>query len=218
MYQPSQFAEKRPDAMHKLIREHSFGTLVTLGADGLNANHVPFDIDPQPSPFGTLRAHVARNNPVWHDIAAGVEVLVVFQGPQAYISPNWYPTKKESERVVPTYNYMVVHAYGRLRAIEDKKWIRSALERLTDHHERGMAQPWKVSDAPADFVEKLLDAIVGIEIPISRLIGKWKVSQNQPAINRAGVELGLRATGGEQELAMAQAVAVASQTSHLKDR
>lgn len=207
MYQPSHFAETRAEVMQQLMHEHAFGTLVTLGADGLNANHLPFEFDPEPAPFGTLRVHVARNNPVWHDFSPDMDVLVVFQGPQAYISPSWYATKPENERVVPTYNYMVVHAYGRLHAIEDKAWLRTVLARLTDRHEADRPQPWKLSDAPADFIDKLLPAIVGIEIPVSRLIGKWKVSQNQPAENRAGVERGLRALGGEQASAMADAVA-----------
>lgn len=207
MYQPAQFAETRPEVMQQLMREHAFGTLVTLASDGLNANHLPFEFDPEPAPYGTLIAHVARSNPVWQDLASGVEALVIFQGPHAYISPGWYATKQEHGRVVPTYNYMVVHAYGRLRAVEDKTWLRRLLERLTARHEAGMPQPWKLDDAPADFIDKLLPAIVGIEIPIARLIGKWKVSQNQPQANRVGVEQGLRAQGEEQAAAMADAVA-----------
>jgi transcriptional regulator len=207
MYQPEHFKETRPGAMQQLIREHALGTLVTLGLDGLNANHLPFDFDPEPAPFGTLRAHVARSNPVWRDLVSNVDVLAVFQGPSAYISPGWYPTKHEHGRAVPTYNYMVVHAYGPLRVVQDVVWLRALLGRLTDRHEAGMPQPWQVDDAPEDFIEKMLTAVVGIEIPVVRLIGKWKLSQNQPPENRIGAEHGLRAQGGEQAKAMADAIA-----------
>jgi transcriptional regulator len=207
MYVPSQFEETRSEVMQQLMHEHALGALVTLGSTGLNANHVPFEFDPDPAPFGTLRAHVARSNPVWQDFDRKMDSIVIFQGPQAYISPSWYATKKEGGRVVPTYNYMVVHAYGQLRAIDDPAWVRGLLERLTARHETGMAEPWKLIDAPAEYIEKLLSAIVGIEIPITRLVGKWKVSQNQPKANRAGVEAGLRTQGDENALAMAAAVA-----------
>lgn len=207
MYIPAQFEEARPEVLHRLMRAHSLGTLVTLGPGGLNANHIPFEIDPAPAPFGTLRAHVARNNPVWRDWPAEVDSLVVFQGAQAYISPSWYATKQETHRVVPTYNYMVVHAYGRPRMIDDPAWLLALLERLTDRYEAGRAQPWRVSDAPADYTRKLLSAIVGIEMPITKLIGKWKVSQNQPQANRVGVERGLRTEGDERAVAMADALA-----------
>lgn len=207
MYIPTHFEEKRPEALHQLMREHALGTLVTLGSEGLNANHLPFEFDPAPAPFGILRAHVARNNPVWRDFSPDVEAMAIFQGAQAYISPSWYATKKDDERVVPTYNYMVVHAYGGLRVVDDPVWLRALLERLTNRYEARNPQPWKVDDAPADFIEKLLPTIVGIEIPITRLIGKWKVSQNQPAVNRAGVEQGLRSEGGDNAAMMADAVA-----------
>lgn len=210
MYVPSQFEESRIDVLHALMREHALGTLVTLGADGLNANHIPFELDAGHAPFGVLRAHVARNNPMWRDCSTAVEPLVVFQGAQTYISPSLYATKKDDGRVVPTYNYMVVHAYGKLRVIEDPEWLRGLLARLTDRHEAGRAQAWKISDAPAEYIDKLLPAIVGIEIPITKLVGKWKVSQNQPKVNRVSVELGLKEAGGEQALAMADAVARAS--------
>jgi transcriptional regulator len=207
MYIPTHFEEKRPEVLHQLMREHALGTLVTLGSEGLNANHIPFEFDPEPGPFGTLRAHVARNNPAWRDFSSDVEAMAIFQGAQAYISPSWYATKKDDERVVPTYNYMVVHAYGGLRVVDDPVWLRALLERLTNRYEARNPQPWKVDDAPADYIEKLLPSIVGIEIPIARLIGKWKVSQNQPAVNRAGVEQGLRSEGGDNAAMMADAVA-----------
>lgn len=206
MYIPSHFEEKRPEAMHALMRSHPLGTLVTLGTAGLNANHIPFEIDAEAGQFGTLRAHVARNNPLLQDRSADVEALVVFQGAQGYVSPSWYPTKEKDGRAVPTYNYMVVHAYGPLTVIEDRTWIRAQVERLSNRHEAGLANPWKLSDAPPDYIEKMLGAIVGIEIPLTRMLGKWKVSQNQPEVNRAGVERGLLDIGGDNAVAMAQAV------------
>ena len=192
MYVPAYFEETRPEVLHELIFEHSLAALVTLGSGGLNANHIPIELDPGPAPFGTLRGHVARGNPVWHDFSRDVEALAVFQGPQVYISPSWYQTKRETGKVVPTYNYVVVHAYGPMRIIEDRAWLRGLVERLTNRYEAGRAVPWKVTDAPADFVEQMLGAIVGIEIPLTRLRGKWKVSQNRPPADLDGVVKGLR--------------------------
>ena len=191
MYVPSHFEETRPDVLRRLIHDHSLAALVTLGSDGLNANHIPLELDPEPAPLGTLCGHVARGNPVWRDFSRDVEALAVFQGPQAYISPSWYQTKRETGKVVPTYNYIVVHAYGPMRIIEDRAWLRGLVERLTNRHEAGRAEPWKVTNAPADFVEQMLGAIVGIEIPLTRLRGKWKVSQNRPSVDREGVVRGL---------------------------
>lgn len=210
MYLPKHFEETDTEQLYRLMRAHPLGTLVTLDAGGLNANHIPFEIDPGAGRFGTLRAHVARNNPVWRDASADLESLAVFQGAQAYISPSLYATKQEGGKVVPTYNFMVVHAYGRLRAVDDPTWLRAHLARMSDSFEAARPEPWKLSDAPDDFIEKLLAAVVGIEIPIDRLIGKWKLSQNQPLANRVSVEQGLRAAGDAGSLAMADAVANAS--------
>lgn len=207
MYIPSNFNEKRREVLHGLMQEHPLGTLVTLGASGLNANHIPFEIDAGIGEHGVLRAHIARANPLWSDTRPDVEALVVFQGAHSYISPSWYPTKEVDGRAVPTWNYMVVHAYGPMKIIDDATWIRAQLERLSRHHEAGRARPWTLDDAPADYIEKLLRAIIGIEIPISRLSGKWKVSQNQPEVNRAGVVQGLREEDGDVARAMAEAVA-----------
>lgn len=207
MYIPSQFNESRLDVLHGLVGQHPLGTLVTMGASGLNANHIPFEIDAGGGGHGVLRAHIARANPLWKDYSQDVEALVIFQGAQGYISPSWYPTKEVDGRAVPTWNYMVVHAYGPLRIIDDATWIRSQLERLSGQHEAGRARPWTLDDAPAEYIEKLLKAIVGIEIPISRIAGKWKVSQNQPEVNRVGVAQGLRGQGSDSACAMADAVA-----------
>jgi len=191
MYQPAHFAESRVEVLHEFIREHPLAVFVTLDANELNANHIPFELDPEPAPFGTLRGHVARANPVWRTFSQAVEALLVFQGPRHYITPSWYPTKQEHGKVVPTYNYIVVHAYGPLRVIDDKTWLRGLVEQLTNRHESTRAAPWKITDAPDDYIEKMLGAIVGIEIPVSKLFGKWKASQNQPAANRDGVVNGL---------------------------
>ena len=187
MYAPSHFEEIRLDTLHALIAAHPLGTLVTHSAAGLSADHIPFEIGAPTSeaPYGTLRAHVARANPLWRQ--AGAEVLAVFQGPSAYVSPSLYEEKPVSGKVVPTYNYAVVHAHGVLRAIEDPAWILALLERLTAHHEAARAAPWAVRDAPPAYIETMLKAIVGIEIPLDRLEGKWKLSQNRPPADQAAV-------------------------------
>ncbi len=187
MYAPTHFEETRLDALHALVEAHPLGTLVTHSAEGLNADHIPFEIAAPTAgaPFGTLRAHVARANPLWRQ--AGADVLVVFQGPSAYVSPSLYAEKPASGKVVPTYNYAVVHAHGALRAIEDPAWILALLERLTARHESARAAPWAVRDAPPEYIDALLKAIVGIEIPLDRLQGKWKLSQNRPPADQAAV-------------------------------
>lgn len=204
MYIPSHFAETRTEVMHELIRAHGLGTLVTLDDSGLNANHIPFEIDAE-GEFGVLRGHVARANPVWKN-ASTVDAMVVFQGAQAYITPSWYETKKNDDRVVPTYNYISVHAYGELRAIEDRDWLRQFVGRLTDRYEAARPAPWSVADAPEEYIDKMLGAIVGIEISVKRLVGKWKVSQNRPAADREGVIAGLTEIGSDEARAMAKAV------------
>ncbi len=206
MYVPSQFAEPRIEVLHELIRSHPLGTLVVLASNRLDANHIPFEIDPEPAPFGTLRGHVARANAVWKDFSAQIDALVVFQGPHTYISPAWYATKKEHGKVVPTWNYAVVHASGRLRVIDDRAWLRRFVEQLTDRHEKPRTDPWKVIDAPADFIDTMTEAIVGIEVPIAQLTGKWKVSQNRPQTDRVGVAAGLMQDENDMATSMAQLV------------
>lgn len=209
MYLPALFKEERPAVLHDLIRKHPFATLVTLGADGLTANHIPLEIDPGAGPHGTLRGHVARANPVWKTHRSEVEALAIFQGPHGYISPSYYATKAATGKVVPTWNYAVVHAYGPLRVIEDPAWLRRLVEQLTERHEGERraatgAVPWKVSDAPESFLEPMLKAIVGLEIPIARIEGKWKMSQNRPPEDRAGVIAGLRESGDPVQHAVAE--------------
>jgi len=196
MYLPKHFEESRPEVLHELVRAQPLGLLVTLNDAGLQANPVPFILDPDPAGGpGILRAHVARANPLWRETRTDTESLVVFQGPQAYVSPGWYPSKAEHGKVVPTWNYVMVQARGTLRAVDDAAWVRAFVTRLTTHHEAVQARPWAVTDAPADFIEATARAIVGIEITLSALTGKWKVSQNRSAADRAGVASGLRAIG-----------------------
>ena len=212
MYVPKHFEETHVPVLHDLIRAHPLGALVTLTGGGLDANHVPFEIDPAPAPFGTLRAHVARANPVWRE-SRDAQVLVIFQGPSTYVSPAWYPTKQETGKVVPTWNYAVVHAHGPLRVIDDRAWLRAFVETLTNRHEASRPEPWAVSDAPADYVDGMVAGIVGLEVPIARLVGKWKVSQNRPAQDRTGVVEGLRREGGEDAAAMAEIVRARNEES-----
>jgi transcriptional regulator len=186
MYLPKHFAVNDLPTLHSLMREHPLATVVTQEADGLNANHLPLQLDASVGEFGCLRGHVARANPLASS-AVDSEILVIFQGPQGYISPSHYATKAEHGRVVPTWNYTAVHAYGRLRLIDEADWLLAQLIALTAEHERGLAKPWAVGDAPVDYIEKMLNAVVGVEISISRLVGKWKVSQNQPGVNQASL-------------------------------
>jgi transcriptional regulator len=187
VYLPKHFEQNDAQALHALMRDHPLATLVSLGDEGLTADHVPLEYD---AASHTLRGHVARANPVWRH-AAGQPVLAVFCGPQAYISPSLYPSKAEHHKVVPTWNYAVVHAHGPLQVVEQAPWLHALVSRLTGHHEAPRAQPWAVSDAPDDYVQQMLRAIVGIEIPVSRLLGKWKVSQNRTEPDRQGVSAGL---------------------------
>ncbi len=196
MYTPKHFAENRLEILHGLIRAYPFATVVTRTANGLGANHLPFELVGD-----VLHGHAARGNELAQ--LDGVEVLLVFRGPDGYISPNWYPSKHETGREVPTWNYAVVHVHGRLRVVDDAAWLRRLLETLTDHHEAGQPQPWKITDAPDDHIEKSLRAIVGLEVVIERIEGKFKLSQNHPARNRAGVIAGLRERDGDGDAELA---------------
>ena len=206
MYLPAHFEETRSEMLHALMRDYPLATLVAHGADGLAAHHLPLHFAAAIPPQGALQGHVARANPLWQE-SANAEVLVIFHGPQAYVTPSWYPTKRLHGKAVPTWNYAVVHAHGRLRAIEDPAWLRAQLETLVGRHEAGFAEPWGIADAPPEYIDKMLAAIVGIEIAITGLQGKWKLSQNQPPANRAGVVAGLRRQGMDDAMQMAALVA-----------
>lgn len=207
MYQPAHHREDRLEIQHALVRAFPLGTLVTQGASGLQANHVPFLIDPERSKHGTLRAHIARANPLWKDLDPGADALVIFQGPERYITPSWYETKRETGKVVPTWNYAAVHAYGPVKVFEDEGWLRRQIADLTSFFESSRAQPWAVTDAPESFVAAMARGIVGLEIEIARIEGKWKVSQNRPEGDRRGVVEGLRADGAGPDREMADLVA-----------
>ncbi|MGE0211913.1 MAG: FMN-binding negative transcriptional regulator [Parvibaculaceae bacterium] len=206
MYQPQHHREDRLDVQHALIRAHPLGTLVTLGSGGLFATQVPMILDAGEGPHGTLHAHIARANPQWKDFDPSVEALVIFQGPERYITPSWYATKATTGKVVPTWNYATVHAYGLLRIIEDRAWLAAQIQALTQAHESQRPAPWSVTDAPEPFIEAQLRGIVGFEIPISRIEGKWKVSQNRPEADRQGVIAGLSASDDTEALEMADLV------------
>lgn len=206
MHLPGHFEESRIDILHQLIRERPLATIVTLSSTGLNANHIPFELSAEPAPLGTLRGHMARANPLWRDFSENIDALIIFHGAQAYVSPSWYPTKQATGEVVPTYNYIVVHAYGRLQIIDDPRWLRGLVTRLTEGFEAARAEPWQVTDAPDGFIENQLRAIVGIEIVISKLLGKWKASQNRPVADREGVVKGLSESNDADSLALAELV------------
>jgi transcriptional regulator len=195
MYTPTPFLETRPEVLRELIRRHPLAAVVTMTPDGLVANHVPLVFDPAAGVHGVLRGHVARANPVWRVVAGGSPVLAIFQGPDHYVTPSWYPAKVASGKVVPTWNYAVVHAQGAIGWHEDPEWLRRFVETLTDSHEAYRAAPWRVTDAPANYIERMLTSIVGFEIAVSSLTGKWKLGQNRAAEDRAGIAAGLAAEG-----------------------
>lgn len=195
MYLPPHFAETRTEALHPIILENPLGMLVNYSADGLDADHLPFELDAARGEFGTLQAHVARANPLWTRFPDGTDVMVVFRGVQGYISPNWYPSKHETHRAVPTWNYEVVHAHGRLRIVDDEKFLRAVVGRLTRHNEAAEPKPWKMSEAPPDYMAQMMTAIVGIEIDIVRLVGKRKLSQNRDARDFEGAVQSLQERG-----------------------
>ncbi len=209
MYLPPHFAETRPGELHRIIREHPLGMLVTHGEHGIDANHLPFEFDPHRGALGVLLAHIARANPLWREFPSGADVMVVFRGVEGYISPNWYPSKQETHRQVPTWNYEVVHAHGRLRIVDDEKFIRGVVARLTREHEATEPRPWKMGDAPKDYMDDMVSKVVGIEVEISRLEGKRKLSQNREArdIDNAVNELQRRQ---QHELASTMASAMPS--------
>ena len=227
MYIPKPFEETDIGVLHQLIEAHPLGALVTMTGGGLDANHVPFLVHSGSGPrdpgserrvqspesrlpaYGTLHGHIARANPLWRELVPDVDVLVIFQGPERFISPSLYPTKRATGKVVPTWNYVVVHAHGPLRFIDDAVWMRAHVEALTNHHEAPRDEPWKVTDAPADYVDRMVGALIGLEIQVTRLVGKWKVSQNRPPEDRQGVIDGLLREGSEAATEVADLVRTA---------
>jgi transcriptional regulator len=198
MYLPKHFEQNDPAALQALMLEHPLATLVSVRQDGPTADHLPLAFD---AATQTLRGHVARANPIWRE-AADQPVLAIFRGAQAYITPSYYPSKAETHKVVPTWNYAVVHAHGVLRVVDEAPWLHALVSGLSDTHEKPRVQPWAVADAPDDYVQQMLRAIVGIEIPVTRLIGKWKISQNRSLPDREGVAIGLAADGRAEMAAL----------------
>lgn len=189
MYNPAHYTLTAPDHLQRIVREHPLGALVVSGPEGLDADHIPFEYDPAAgpsSPFGTLTAHVARANPLWQRCPTGTPVMVIFRGAEAYISPSWYPTKHEAHRQVPTWNYEVVHAHGTLTVRDDERFVRGLVARLTRRHEASEPKPWKMGDSAPEFIDELLGKIVGIEIAVTSLTGKAKLSQNKEVRDRLG--------------------------------
>lgn len=206
MYVPAHFREDSVPVLHDAIRRIAVGTLVTLGSEGMEASHIPMLVDAGPAPYGTLRGHVARSNPQWKRAQPGAAALVTFLGPNAYVTPSWFPSKRETGKVVPTWNYIAIHASGPVRFFDDKASLLDIVTRLTELHEGQRARPWAVTDAPPEHIEALLKAIVGFELPIARLEGKWKLSQNKSDADIAGVRDGHRTAAGEDHAALARAM------------
>ncbi len=206
MYEPPFHREDDLERQHALIRARPLGLLISHGRRGLSANAIPFLIDPAASKLGTLRAHMARANPQWRDLSVAPDALVVFQGVDHYISPSWYAAKQETGKVVPTWNYVMVQARGAAKVVEDDAWLSSQIQALTRLQESSRDKPWAVGDAPADFIALQRKAIVGIQIEIADIRGKWKTSQNRSAADRSGVVAGLEALGDEEAREMAAIV------------
>jgi transcriptional regulator len=201
MYIPPHFAVSDPVVLHRITHEHPFGILVTQPDGGLDADHLPFEFDPGIGPLGTLTAHVARGNPLWQRCATGSPVMVIFRGAEAFISPSWYPSKHESHRQMPTWNYEVVHAHGTLTVRDDERFVRGLVARLTRRHEAAETKPWKMSDSAPEYIDAMLRSIVGLEVSLTSLVGMSKLSQNKDARDRLGAAQVL-SERGHAELAL----------------
>jgi len=197
MYLPEHFEETRVEELHRLITEYPLGTLVLKGPNGLDANHLPFELNPAVGPHGQLLAHVARANPVWKEVKNGDEALVIFRAANSYISPNWYPSKHEFHQQVPTWNYQAVHVHGKVTVRDDERFVRGVVARLTRTNEArtGAERPWKMTDSSKEYIDRMLSMIVGIEIEVTKIIGKWKLSQNKEERDRVNAAEELRKRG-----------------------
>lgn len=195
MYVPAHFAPPDVESLHRLIVEHPLGVLITGTGGDLDANHIPFEMEAKTGDHGTLRAHVARSNPVWSEVKDGDQVLVVFRGEEAYVTPTWYPSKHEFHKQVPSWNYRVAHVHGRIKICDDEKYVRGVVARLTRTYEASQPKPWKMTDTQPDFLEMMLKNIVGIEIEVTRLTGKFKLSQNRELRDRVSLGEALKAQG-----------------------
>ncbi|GAD64029.1 FMN-binding negative transcriptional regulator [Aquipseudomonas alcaligenes] len=203
MYLPSAFRQDDLAELHAQLQANPFALLTSAGAAGVQASHLPLLLEPDEGEFGTLYGHFARANPHWRDLQGGAEALAVFSGPDAYISPGWYPAKAEHGKVVPTWNYIAVHARGPVELIEEPERLLQIVSRLSDQHESGRERPWAVSDAPREYIDSMLRAIVGFALPIRRLEGKWKLGQNRSAADQAGVRDGLASSPSPRDRELA---------------
>ncbi|ALG69508.1 FMN-binding negative transcriptional regulator [Beggiatoa leptomitoformis] len=202
MYIPKQFEINDVAVMQQLMRDYPLATLISRTAEFINANHIPLMLLSEPPPLGCLQGHIARANPLLQQLLDNPEVLVIFQGAQSYISPSWHPSKQEKHQVVPTWNYTAVHAYGCVRVKDDSQWLKNHLAAMTTQHETAFPNPWKLADAPLEYLAKMLNAIVGIEIHLTKLQGKWKVSQNRTPEDQQGVIEGLQEVGNQEMAAL----------------
>ncbi len=207
MYMPPAFHEEDLPRLHAQIAQTPLAIVLSHGANGFETSHLPLLLSPEEGRFGTLEGHFARANPHWQSLAAGAEVMVIFPGPQAYVSPSYYPSKAEHGKAVPTWNYIAVHAYGHAEVYDDPQRLRELLTQLTRKHEQGRAQPWMLDDAPADYLDSMLRAIVGFSLPIERLEGKWKLSQNRSRADRDGVRQQLANSALASDVELAQRMA-----------
>lgn len=210
------FREDRIEVLHEAIRTISFGTLLTHANGEFVVTHFPFEVDAEPPPNGTLRGHIARSNPQWRGIGEGIPALAIFQGPQAYVSPSWYPGKREDPRQVPTWDYLAVHVHGTLRTVDDPDRLYAHLERLVKRNEDARAEPWKITDAPADYLREQMRYIIGLELRIGKLEGRYKLSQNRDAADQEGARAGL-ASGNERERAVAEEIQSAMQSANERE-
>jgi len=206
MYIPKIYEESRVPVLHEFLESYPFASLITMGASGLFASHIPMVLEKDGSELGRLKCHVSRANAQWRDFSPEVEALAIFQGTHHYISPTWYVEKQETGKVVPTWNYEVVHAYGKLQAIQDHDWLMAHLNRLTNIHEVASPEPWHVGDAPEDYIDTMAKGIVGLEFSIIRLEGKWKVSQNRDQRDREGILKALDQLNTESSRSMKELV------------
>lgn len=206
MYLPKHFEETRADVLHAFMRANPLATVIVNDSSGLSADHLPLSVKSRDSSGTLLVGHVARSNPLWQKAVAGVECLVIFHGRQHYISPNWYASKAETGKAVPTWNYEVVHVQGMMHAVDDPIWKRNMLSELIAQHESGQPKPWRMSDSPDEYINRMIQAVVGIQIEIVSMVGKFKINQNQPAANRKSVVEALKASGDASSMEMANAI------------
>lgn len=206
MYNPALFREGRVPVLFDAIEKIGLGTLIASTPDGLEANHIPMLIDPKPEPYGKLLGHVARANPIWQNVEQGSDALAVFLGANAYISPSWYPSKKETGTGVPTWNYLAIHAYGKIHFYHDAAELKEHVGALSSAHEAELPEPWAIGDAPAEYIDTMVQRIVGFRLSVARIEGKWKMSQNREAQDAKGAREGLLDKGGEQRKAVAEAM------------